>query len=59
MAIETQCVTLRRRWGGYLESIAAGKFLGWSSVGPKGGSPFWSSSWSAVDQRKRTVNTAL
>jgi hypothetical protein len=37
----------------YLETIVAAKSLSWSSVGPRGGTPFWSSSWSNVDQQTR------
>ncbi|MES1258527.1 MAG: RHS repeat-associated core domain-containing protein, partial [Acidobacteriota bacterium] len=37
----------------YLESVTAARSIGWSSVGPSGGTPFWSSSWSNVDQQTR------
>jgi RHS repeat-associated protein len=37
----------------YGASVAAGRSLGYSSLGPSGGSPFWSSSWSKVDQQTR------
>jgi hypothetical protein len=37
----------------YLESVAAAQSLGWASVGPVGRTPFWSSSWSNVDQQTR------
>jgi hypothetical protein len=45
--------------GGYLESVTAGRSLGWSSVGPQGGVPFWSSSWSKVDQQTRPPQEIL
>ncbi len=44
---------------GYLSTVAAAQYLhgqnaqSWGSVGPAGGNPFWSSSWSAVDQQTR------
>ena len=38
---------------GYLETVTAAQSLGWTSVGPAGGTPFWSSSWSKIDQQTR------
>lgn len=43
----------------YRASVAAGRALGWSSVGPAGASPFWSSSWSKVDQQTRPTHEIL
>jgi RHS repeat-associated protein len=37
----------------YMGTVAAAQFLNWSSVGPVGGPPFWSSSWSSTDQQTR------
>lgn len=44
---------LETEMSAYLESVTAARSLSWSSVGPSGGAPFWSSSWSAVDQQTR------
>jgi RHS repeat-associated protein len=38
---------------GYLSSIAAAQALHLSNIGPSGGTPFWDSSWSRVDQQTR------
>jgi len=46
---------------GYSSSVDAARYLhganpqSWGSIGPAGGNPFWSSSWSAVDQQTRPI----
>jgi RHS repeat-associated protein len=45
--------TIETELGGYLSSIAAAQALHLPNLGPKGGSPFWDSSWSKVDQQTR------
>jgi hypothetical protein len=37
----------------YLETVRAAQSLGMPNVGPRGGSPFWDSSWTKVDQQTR------
>lgn len=39
----------------YSTSIDAARYLGWQSIGPSGGTPFWNSSWSVADQQTRPV----
>jgi len=43
----------------YLVTVAAAKSLNWSSVGPQGGSPFWDSSWTKVDQQTRPATEIM
>jgi RHS repeat-associated protein len=43
----------------YRASIAAGRERGMHNVGPAGSPPFWSSSWSKVDQQTRPTQEIL
>jgi RHS repeat-associated protein len=43
----------------FMETVAAARSIGWSSVGPVGGASFWSSSWSNVDQQTRPPKEIL